>query len=147
MATGDDDDDDVHGMQRLCPARVPPVSRPCPARVRQTKASHKPTPEAMSIMNGDEDDGDEVDGDDVDVNAADDADDNVECVIVYRVGHGNDEAMLTIMMVMMLITDLTCAADNILHTIRYLEVHTYIMVVIWYIIYNGGGDILECDCM
>ena len=47
MATGDDDDDDVHGMQRLCPARVPPVSRPCPARVRQTKASHKPTPEAM----------------------------------------------------------------------------------------------------
>ena len=59
MATGDDDDDDVHGMQRLCPARVPPVSRPCPARVRQTKASHKSTPEAMSIMNGDEDEGDE----------------------------------------------------------------------------------------
>ena len=147
MDTGDDDDDDVHGMQRLCPARVPPVSRPCPARVRQTKASHKSTPEAMSIMNGDEDDGDEGDGDDVDVDAADDADDNVECVIVYRVGHGNDEAMLTIMMVMMLITDLTCAADNILHTIRYLEVHTYIMVVIWYIIYNGGGDILDCDCM
>ena len=67
-------------------------------------------------------------------------------MIVYRVGHGNDEAMLTIMMVMMLITDLTCAADNILHTIRYLEVHTYIMVVIWYIIYNGGGDIRDCDC-
>ena len=66
---------------------------------------------------------------------------------LYIVGHGNDEAMLTIMMVMMLITDLTCASDNILHTIRYLEVHTYIMVVIWCIIYTGGGDLLDCDCM
>ena len=78
MATGDDDDDDVHGLQRLCPARVPPVSRPCPARARQTKASHKSTPEAMSIMNGDEDAGDEGGGDDVDVYDAGDADDNVE---------------------------------------------------------------------